>query len=274
MSAVRPASHRCEQVALRLHWAARLLASEDGESRPRIDGYGWEEVAHAIGRSTKPRAIQGRGRWCLFGAYGASGLNVEFDLAVDDGGAGGLIVLVEAKAHADLSLSRDHALVFSCKVRDHMSSPAWGWRGAHMLVASAGRIKPSFSHWCFYEGIDVTDPDRFPLCVLARLPALFPDVAAVVCDSPYYDRLLEVVCDEEDDVEVGPILLQRGKARKRIWGKPLLHELNEIQAQLSEELFMALQAKYAGDAESPESALLGRVKRELERCGVRNLGQG
>ena len=42
----------------------------------------------------------------------------------------------------------------------------------HAAVVSAGRLDAVFCRWCFYEGIDVVDPDRFPLIVLARLPYL------------------------------------------------------------------------------------------------------
>jgi len=266
-----PTSHPCETAALRLHWAARLLGSEDGESKPRVEGRSWEDIINNIGRSTRPRAFQGRGVWKLFGSHGASGLNTEFDMALDYGGAHGLVMLVEAKAHADRTLSRDHALVFSGKIRDHVASPAWKWPHAQMLVASAGRVEPSFCHWCFYEGIDVTDPDRFPLSVLARLPALFPVEFQSLAEVDDHERLVRILCHEDEDPESFPVLLRRECSPKRLEGRGLLNELGVLQARLSENLFAAMmRARFqAEDEEKQEAMLLARVRSYLAEKGIR-----
>jgi hypothetical protein len=263
------AGHRCERVSLRLHWAARLTGSLDGEGGPRVDGYAWQSLVHDVGRSTEPRAVQGPGPRKLFGHYGASGMGVELDVVLDDGGPDNLVVLVEAKAHADQCLSRDHAFVFTEKVRDHRFSPHWRWENTHLIVASAGRVPRSFCLWCFYEGIDVTDPDRFPLCVLVRLPAIFPSAFEQLPEPEEYERLVELLCDGADDPDVGPVLLRTRGRRKRLWDRRVLLEIANLQVRLSEGLMEALCQRFTDmDADAREAKLLLIVRKELAAAGV------
>jgi hypothetical protein len=83
---------------------------------------------------------------------------VEIDTAVDDGM--GILTALESKARDDYVLRREEAFVFSAKLRDYEASHPFRWQDIQAFVVSAGRLDGIFCRWCFYEGIDVIDPDR------------------------------------------------------------------------------------------------------------------
>ena len=93
----------------------------------------------------------------------------------------------------------------------------------------------------------MVDPDRFPLNVLARLPHILSR-------------------DERID---GPMLL-RAPGRMAKLTESALHDLNELQAKLSESVWTALAASAFGemDLEQRESLLLDRVYVEFQNLGL------
>jgi hypothetical protein len=271
------AFQRFERLALDLHWASRLcgnprvgLSNDDG--KPLLDGRRWEKLVHELCERTTPTRIQGPGKKKLFGHPGASGLQAEFDVAIDYGSEAGLMVLIEAKAHEDEAkgLPRDVAFVLTGKLRDHLAGDYFSWTHAHLLFASAGRLPSSVCRWSFYEGIDVTDPDRFPLSVLARLDIVLPAVSERLADSKAREALLGILDNGGLDPELGPVLLRHREDRVRaLRGKDVLYELEQAQKKLSEEIIVALcgtaDDQYDADA---EEALLLLQRRALEAKGV------
>jgi hypothetical protein len=194
-------------------------------------------------------------------------MQAEIDLSIDDGR--GYLTLVEGKALADYTLSRNEAFIFASKVRDHEASRSWRWNPAFALVASAGRVSAIFARWCFYEGIDVLDPDRFPLTVLVRVPALFSaSVFDALPEAHLYDWLLELLQIEDHERLNGPVLLRQPTRRKLLSGN-LLHDLNEIQAKLSENLWKALCATMSRALPEEQTAeLLAELERALRQRGI------
>ena len=227
-----------------------------------------------------PTTGRGRGQHCrrllritLFGHPGASGLFAEFDVAIDYGPEDGLMVLIEAKGHMDgaKGLRRDVAFVLTGKLRDHLAGDRFSWRHAHLLFASSGRLPDTVCRWSFYEGIDVTDPERFPLSVLARLDILLPDVSERLADSEARETLLGILDGGQFDPELGPVLLRYREGKPRaLQGKKVLYELELAQRKLSEEIIAALcdtpDDQY--DAEAQE-ALLTIHRRAFEAKGIR-----
>jgi hypothetical protein len=271
------AFQRFERLALDLHWASRLcgnprvgLSTDDGQ--PLLGGKPWEKLVHRICDATAHTRIQGPGKKTLFGHPGASGLLVEFDVAIDYGQDAGLMVLIEAKGHQDgaKGLPRDIAFVLTGKLRDHLAGDHFPWIHAHLLFASSGRLPDTVCRWSFYEGIDVTDPDRFPLSVLARLDILLPDVSERLADSEARETLLEILDGGQLDPEIGPVLLRHRETNRRAFqGKKNLYELEEAQRKLSEEIIAALcdtpADQYDADA---QEALLAAQKRLFEVRGI------
>jgi hypothetical protein len=176
-------------------------------------GTDWQDAVFHTARVTTPYLdIQGPGRSRLFGAYGASGMGAEIDTAVDDGR--GILTLIESKANDDHRLYRDAAFVFSGKIREREASRGFRWTGTYAVMASAGRLDSVFCRWCFYEGIDVIDPDRFPLVVLSRLPAFLSNTQLSVLENVhFYDQLNEVLQLTSEEINQGPMLL-RSAARR------------------------------------------------------------
>ncbi len=130
----------------------------------------WQDIVFRTIRASRPYLdVQGPGHHRLSGRYGKSGLPAEFDTAVSHDPRA--LTIVESKAVADYALRRDAALVLSGKIRDHEMGPGFGWVNVNPFIASAGLVGPEFCRWCFVEAIDVTDPRRFPLAVLTRLPS-------------------------------------------------------------------------------------------------------
>jgi hypothetical protein len=271
------AFQRFERLALEIHWAARLcgnprvgLSNDDG--KPLLGGKPWENLVHKICGATAHTRIQGPGKKTLFERRGASGLLVEFDVAIDYGRDAGLMVLIEAKGHMDgaKGLPRDIAFVLTGKLRDHLAGDHFSWRHAHLLFASSGRLPPSVCRWSFYEGIDVTDPDRFPLSVLSRLDILLPDVSDRLANSDARATLFEILDRGKLDPEEGPVLLKHRDAKPRAFqGKKILYDLERAQRTLSDEVVAALcdtdEDQY--DAEAQES-LLAIHRRALEAKGI------
>jgi hypothetical protein len=188
----------------------------------------------------------------------------EIDTVIDDGA--GIVTLIESKAAADYALRRDEALVFSGKVRDHQRSRSFRWSGVHALVASAGRLDAIFCRWCFYEGIDVVDPDRFPLIVLARLPYLLTGTeAAMLLDHYPYRWLQDILRLTPDETATGPMLLRR-RARLERLREGALHDLNDIQAKLSESVWAVLASPSRDSVK--KGGLFNRARRQFEELGV------
>jgi hypothetical protein len=231
-------------------------------------GTEWQDLVFETARASPPYLdIQGPGYGGLFGRYGASGMPAEIDTAVDHDG--GILSLVESKAREDYTLCRDEALVFSGKVRDHEESRCFRWQGVQPLIVSAGRLDAVFCRWCFYEGIDVIDPDRFPLIVLARLPYLLGrTVFSLLQDHCPYDWLRDVLQITANESATGPMLL-RNPARRGKLREDVLHDLNDIQARLSECVWSALlNVVDEGTSQDRQAALLDRARREFEELGV------
>jgi hypothetical protein len=116
----------------------------------------------------------------------------------------------------------------------------------------------------------VTDPDRFPLSVLARLDILLPDVSARLADSEAREALLEILDGGGLDPELGPVLLRHREGNSRaLQGRSVLYALEQAQRKLSEEIVAVLcgtpDDQYDADA---EEALLARQQHTLEAKGV------
>lgn len=157
----------CETTAWRVAWLARAARRD---AAPSPAGRVWEDIVFRTIRASRPYLdVQGPGHRRLFGRYGNSGLPAEFDTVVSHDRRA--LTIVELKAMADYALRRDAVLVLSGKIRDHEMAPGFGWINVNPFIASAGLVGPEFCRWCFAEAIDVTDPRRFPLAVLARLPS-------------------------------------------------------------------------------------------------------
>jgi hypothetical protein len=259
--------HPCEKLGLRLFWLARLFGSREGDVGPAIDGSGWQslvfEAIRSVGRGL---IVQGPMNDRLFGRYGGSGMAAEVDAAIDD--TQRCITLVEAKAAADYRLGRDKVLVFAGKVRDHERSAHWRGQRAYALVASAGRLTSVFCRWCFYEGIDVLDPDRLPLGVLVRLPALLRQGFEALPRPHLHDWLIEALLAEQGELRAGPVQFRREERRARLVGD-LLRDLNVIQSALTEDILDALATSESDCAPAAnQSALMERAERELRQCGI------
>jgi hypothetical protein len=251
--------HINETFALRTFWLAHLgrNATDGGVA---LDGWQWQSVVHAVARSVgRSLLVQGPGAGRLFGRHGASGMAAEIDTALDDGAE--RVILVEAKAVADYALSRDAAFVFAGKIRDHERGSLRRRRAPYALLASAGRLDAVFCRWSFYEGIDVLDPDRLPLAILARLPFVFPGLLNDLEAGHLFDWLCEVLAVDDEELRLGPVLLRRPGRRDRLQGT-LLEDMNQVQAALSEDVLAALSARSAGHD------LRGRVERELAGLGL------
>src|SRR6266702_1424959 len=264
-------AHHCEKFAWRLAWLARLVAREVARGRIGEQPLGilWENMVFKTAKTTLPFLdVQGPGRGKLFGSYGASGMAAEIDTAIDDGH--GILCLVESKAVPDYSLRREASFIFAAKVHDHESARTFQWRGLHALIASSGRLDGIFCRWCFRQGIDVVDPDRFPLNVLARLPHILSrDEFAVLLEHHAYDWLGDVLQMSLDERVDGPLLLRLpGRIAKLTEAK--LHDLNELQAKLSESVWTALAEIAFGDIdlEQRESLLLDKAYIEFQNLGV------
>lgn len=263
-------SHVCEILAWRLACLARLVARRrqaDGASERM--GEVWQQMVFTTARATQPHAdAQGPGRGKLFGNYGASGMPAEIDTAVDDGA--GILSLIESKAVSDYALRRNEAFIFSGKIRDHEASQAFRWRGVYALMASAGRLDAIFCRWCFCEGIDVVDPDRLSLNVLARLPYILNrNEFALLQDHHRYDWLRDILQISRDETINGPVLLRHPNRRGKL-KDTTLHDLNEIQAKLSESVWAAVATNVSGDGteEERDAILLDRAYREFQEIGV------
>ena len=253
------ARHHCERLGWNLTLLARL-ARQGARSRPPPGG-DWQDWVFQVAAAIRPYLdIQGPGYGRMFGAYGASGMAAEIDTAVDDGM--GILTLVESKANDDYQLYRDAAFVFSGKIREREAARHFRWNGTYAVVASVGRLDAVFCRWCFYEGIDVLDPDRFPLIVLARLPFFLSDSELEALENQHlHSWLSDTLQLSNDEIKTGPMLL-RGRARRGQLREGALHDLNEIQANLSESLWSALLGR--GD----EQMLLDRAARQFDRLNV------
>jgi len=147
----------------------------------------------------------------------------------------------------DYRLRREEALIFSGKVQDRERSWAFRWRGVHALIASAGRLDNVFCRWSFHRGIDVLDPDRLPLTVLARLPYfLNRDELALLQDHYPYDWLRDTLRMTREESVNGPLLL-RNPERCDVVNEGVLHDLNDIQARLSESVWNAMLCTVPGE---------------------------
>ena len=264
-------AHHCERFSWRLAWLARVVAREivRGRMGDQLLGNVWENMVFTTAKATLPFLdVQGPGRGKLFGNYGASGMAAEFDTAIDDGN--GILSLVESKAVPDYLLRREASFIFSAKVQDHETARSFRWRGLHALVGSSGRLDGIFCRWCFRQGIDVVDPDRFPLNVLARLPhILSPDEFAVLLDHHTYDWLGDILQMTRDERINGPMLL-RVPGRMAKLTESTLHDLNELQVKLSESVWTALAGSRFGekDLEQRESLMLDRAYVEFQNLGL------
>ncbi|SRR5260221_9817933 len=264
-------AHHCERLSWRLAWLARVVAREivRGRMGDQLLGNVWENMVFTAAKVTLPFLdVQGPGRGKLFGNYGASGMAAEIDTAIDDGH--GVLSLVESKAFPDFSLRREASFIFAAKVQDHESARTFRWRGLHALIASSGRLDGIFCRWCFRQGIDVVDPDRFSLNVLARLPHILSrDEFAVLLDHHAYDWLGDILQMNRDERIDGPMLL-RLPGRMAKLTESTLHDLNELQAKLSESVWTALAASALGemDLEQRESLLLDRAYVEFQNLGL------
>jgi hypothetical protein len=252
--------HGLEKLAIRAYWLARI-ASEMG-----VDGQRWQDILFKTAHSCQPYArIQGPGSGKLFGRCGAAGMSSEVDVALDDGK--GYLALVEGKAHADYSLGRDPIFVFDGKVRDYERTHRHGWNGIFALLASAGRLDAVTVRWCFACGIDVVDPDRMPLAVLARVAELFPRAAERLSESHLHEYLVDALSLDAVEHQEGPVLLRRPSRTEVLVGERL-GDLNLIQSRLSEDLFHALTGIEPGSSEAQSNALWLRVTRELKHAGL------
>jgi hypothetical protein len=262
-------SRTCEVLGWRLAWLARLVGSgERDEGVARLSGGAWQELVFSAARATPPYVdVQGPGRGRLFGTYGSSGMPAEIDTAIDDGA--GIVTLIESKAANDYALRREEVLLFSGKVRDHENFQRFRWPGVYSLVASAGRLDGVFCRWSFYEGIDVTDPDRFPLIVFARLPYFLSRAEfAVLQEHHQYDWLRDILQMSRDEVIRGPLLLRRTD-RRQILRESVLHDLNEIQVRLSECVWKALAGIDSDQTcAEREAGLLAHALQDFEELGI------
>src|SRR5262249_34674522 len=137
------------------------------------------------------------------------------------------------------------------------------------LLASAGRVSAPVSRWCFFEGIDLIDPDRFPISILARLPFLFPSEIWESLDESYlHQNLLESLDVTLADVASGPCSIRDVFRRGLLIGERL-KDLNELQARLSENLWAALCTSQAGGSEAEHHATLrASLKKSFEGIDV------
>jgi hypothetical protein len=263
-------SRTCEILAWRLAWLARLVARGERDRCAALrSGGDWQNLVFATARATRPYIqVQGPGEGKLFGRYGSSGMPAEFDSAIDDGV--GILTLVESKAVEDYRLRRDEALIFSAKVQDHQRARAFCWQGVHALMASAGRLDNVFCRWAFHEGVDVLDPDRLPLIVLARLPYfLSRDEFAMLQDHQPYDRLRDALRMTREECVNGPLLLRNPERWELLNNDGILHDLNDIQARLSDSVWTAMLSTVPGaTGEEREAALFGRAQANFETLGV------
>jgi len=124
--------------------------------------------------------------------------------------------------------------------------------------------------WCYRQGIDVADPDRFPLNVLARLPFVMSRKEfAVLRDHHRYDWLQEVLQLTREEIAEGPVLLRRPHRLVRLTDA-LLHDLNDIHAKLSESVWLAIVEAATGKdhSEQLEHLVLENARREFAGLGV------
>lgn len=247
----------------RIHFVARLCGSENSERAPRIDGHGWQDLIFSCARGFPWFDLQGPGPCTLFGDAGRSGMSAEVDVCLDDGR--GSIVVIEAKSTIDYSLPRDAVLVFAGKVRHYEGARRWHRATFNPLLASAGRLTAIVCRWCFFEGIDVIDPDRFPISILARIPYLFQPAIWEALPEPFFHQsLLESLDITAQDAARGPVRVRDAYRRGLLDGERL-RDLNQLQAKLSENLWEALCVAEAGGSEPEhEVALLGRLRRDFE----------
>jgi hypothetical protein len=108
----------------------------------------------------------------------------------------------------------------------------------------------------------VTDPRRFPLSVLARLPRFLP---AGLGNLELWKVHREVCCAlalTTERVEAGPVCV-RAALRVR---SPSPDRLAALQAELSERVWLALVDDLLEQGGAP--ALLNGVTREFARLGV------
>ena len=147
------------------------------------------------------------------------------------------LTLIESKANDDFRLYRDAAFVFSEKIREREASRGFRWTGTYAVMASAVNPITVFCRWCFYEGIDVIDPDRFPLVVLSRLPAFLSNAQLSALENVhFYDQLNDALQLTHEEINQGPMLLRLAARRIRLYGD-VLHDLNTIQANLSKSIW-------------------------------------
>lgn len=250
-----------ESVALRAFWVARLHAAGDSGA-PSLDPYRWQDLllASATGLRGCGR-IQGPGRGRLFGRSGRSGEPNEIDLALED--VFDTVLLVEAKAHTDYRLPRNEVFVFAARVRDHERADHYRKHSFFALLASAGRVDAVVARWSYFEGIDVADPDRMPLTLLSRAPALFPQLWEGMACPETHEALLDLLQVDESEARDGPVMLRRPERLRRLCG-PALKDANEIQLAMTEALWGALCRQYRGDVGQQEERARRVVADELE----------
>lgn len=246
-----------EKLAIRVHLLARLA------SELRVDGLVWQELLFRAARSCPHARAQGPGYGTLFGRTGGTGLSAEIDVALDDGR--GHLALLEGKAYGDYELGRDRVFVFDGKVADHERRLDRGRKGVFALLASAGRVGENTLRWSFACGVDVADPDRLPLAVLARLPSVYPRACDRLEEPHLHEYLVDALGLTSDELTNGPVLL-RDPTRSRVLRGDRLGDLVLIQSRLSEDLIRALTGLDPVEAKS--GAIAGRILRDLKSVGL------
>jgi hypothetical protein len=246
--------HPALKAGLRLHWLARLNAHPDVAGPSLWTGETWEVAVHATVRGLPCVSVEGPGFMRLLGRHGGTGEATEFDTAADLGGR--VVLVVEAKRYYDYRLSRDHVLVFSGKLRDHADLTDWRWDRPVALFASAGRLDSTVCKWSFREGIDVVDPDRFPLTFLVALRQVQPDWAALLPRPEDLDELLEILGYDEE-LPATLFRLWDPALRIRLIGDRL-RVLDDLQESLSADLWAGLAGMH-GD----EDQLRRKLRRKL-----------
>ena len=192
-------------------------------------------------------------------------MSAELDVALADGI--GYVALLEGKAHNDFTLGRDHVFVFDGKVRDYERRNGWDWKGTFALLASVGKLDAVTVHWCFACGIDIVDPDRIPLAILARLPCIFPQAVERLSEPHLHEQLVDVLAIEANEAREGPALLRR-QHRSKLLVCERLRDLNLIQSRLSEDLFHALTGTELSSPDSQSKTLHFRVLQHLKQVGI------